>query len=286
MNTANKRRPIALLCLLLVSLFLLGGCSIGEDSSESRTLCEEFLDYVIEDNRSAAYDMCKNVASEKEFNTVWEYVRAIFKDSKSYELKQMRWDKNTKNGVTSTTVTFEATTDDEKICMIYLVTMPEIEGIAGVHFTDVTEFVEKTKGVEAVNIILRIVSLAVFGFVIWMFVDCMKRSIKKKVLWAIIICAGFAVSVTYGAGFGLNFRLTIPFALSGIGINLATLTTTITLALPLGAIIYFFARKKLPLKETVQNISAEASQETPDSDSNPESTVEANTEENTNTEDK
>ena len=286
MITAAKRRPIALLCLLLVFLFVLGGCSIGEDSGESRALCEEFLDYVIEDNRSAAYDMCKNIASEEEFSTLWQYLHNVFKDSKSYKLNQMRWDKNTKNGVTSTTVTFEATTDDEKTCMVYLVTMPEIEGIAGIHFTDVTEFVEKTKVFEAVNVILRIVSLAVFGFVIWMFVDCMKRSIKNKVLWAIIVCAGFAVSVTFGASFGLNFRLTIPFALSSIGTNLYNVTTTITLALPLGAIIYFFARKKLPLKETVQNISTEASQDTPCADSNPESTEEVIDEENTNTEDK
>ena len=288
MCTISKRRSITLLCLLLVFLFVLGGCSIVEDSSESRALCEEFLDYVIEDDREGAYGMCKNIASEEEFSTLWQYLHNVFKDSKTYELKQTYWNKNLDNGVTSTTVTFEATTDDEKICMVYLVTTPEIEGIAGVHFTDVTEFVEKTKGFEAVNVILRIVSLIVLGFVIWMFVDCMKRSIKKKVLWAIIICAGFAVSVTFGASIGLDFRLTIPFALSGIGANLSTLTTTITLALPLGAIIYFFVRKKLPPKETVQNISAEVSQDTPDADSNPESTaeIEANTEENTNTEDK
>lgn len=288
MFAISKRRPIVLLCLLLVFLFLLGSCSVGEDSSEGRALCEEFLDHIVENDRDSAYDMCKNIASEEEFNKLWEYVRAVFKESKSYELKQMRWDKNTKNGVTSTTLTFEATTDDGKMCMIYIVTMPEVEGISGIHFTDVTEFVEKTKGIEAANVILRLVSLAVFGFVIWMFVDCMKRSIKKKVLWAIIICAGFAVSVTFGASIGLDFRLTIPFALSGIGANLSTLTTTITLALPLGAIIYFFVRKKLPLKDAVQSTDEAAVQDTSEADSNIEITVEteANTEENGSADDK
>lgn len=288
MCAISKRRPIAMLCLLLVFLFLLGSCSVGEDSSEGRALCEEFLDHIIENDRDSAYDMSKNIASKEEFNKLWEYVRAIFKDSKSYELKQTQWNKNTKNGVTSTTVTFEVTTDDGKMCMVYLVMTPEIEGMAGIHFTDVTEFVEKTKGLWTVDVILKVISLIGLGLVIWMFIDCMKRSIKKKALWAIIICAGFAISVTFGASMGLNFRLTIPFALSSIGSSLSTLTTTITLALPLGAIIYFFVRKRLPLKDAVQSTDEAAVQDTSEADSNIEITVEteANTEENGSAEDK
>ena len=280
----TKRIPIALFCLLLVFLFVLGGCSVGEESSESRTLCEEFLDYVIEDDRDAAYAMCKNITSEAEFNTFWQNLHNVFKDSESYELKQTRWDKNTDNGVTSTTVTFEATTDDGKMCMVYLVTVPEVEGIAGIHFTDVTEFVENAKAFEPVNVILKVVSLAAFGFIVWMFVDCMRRTIKRKVLWAIIICVGVAFSVTFGhQNISFDWWLGTPIASSGITANLSNLSITFTLALPLGAIIYFFARKKLTLKEIAQNISEEVSQHTPEADSNSESTVEINTEENSNT---
>ncbi len=289
MSVTSKRKLTVLLCSLLVLVFLLGSCTVAEDSGESKKLCKEFVDYALADDRASAYDMVKNIASEEDFNALWQYVRAIFKDSKSYELKQTYWNKSLDDGVSTTTVTFEMVTDDEKICMIYIVTMPQVEGIAGIHFTDVTEFAEKTKGLDTVNLVLTVISLIAFGFIVWMFVDCMKRSIKRKVLWAIIICVELAFSITYGPqNLSFNWWFGTPTASSGIVANLSNLSITLTLAIPLGAIIYFFVRKKLPLKESVQNTEAADLNDAPASETNTESTAETetNTVENTENENK
>ncbi|MBE6606958.1 MAG: glucose-6-phosphate exchanger SLC37A4 [Ruminococcaceae bacterium] len=284
MRTTSRRKFTILICLMLTFMLLLGSCTFAEDSGESEKLCKEFIDYALADDKASAYNMIKNVTSEEEFETVWKYMRDFLKDSTSYELKQTGWNKNVNDGVSTTTVVFEIVTDDEKIWQVRLLTRPEIEGIAGVYFTDVTEFVAKTKWTETVNIVLSVTSLAAFGFTVWMFVDCMKRTIKRKVLWAIIVCVGFAFGITIGKqNIAFDWWLGTPIASSGVMANLSSLSVTLTLAIPLGAIIYFFVRKKLPLKESAQNMQDTVSDNASLSDVNSEITAEteANTEEKT-----
>ncbi|MBQ7333208.1 MAG: hypothetical protein IJW38_02545 [Clostridia bacterium] len=296
MCATTKRSLTVLLCSLLVLVFVLGSCTSYEDSQESKKLCEEFIDYTLANDRDSAYGMIRHIASDEEFDAVWEYIRGILKDSKSYTLKQIYWNKNLDNGVTTTTVIFEMTTDDEKMCRVQVITMPETKGPAGLHFTDITEFVEKTKVTENVNLILTLVSLLGLGFMIWMFVDCIKRSIKRKVLWAILIWVGFAVSVTlYAKSVGFDFRLAIPLSLSSMTANSASLSVTLTVAIPIGAIVYFFVRKKLPSPAPAANTDETASagdvlpdqteQKTAESESAPNENTETSSETSSETKD-
>jgi len=244
----SKRKLTALLFIVLLLLPMLSGCSLREDSGNSRQLCEDFIDHVIANDYDAAYGMVSHVCSKDEFAPLWNNMRESFKDSSAYELKQTGWNKRLNNGITKTTVAFELVTDDEKICYVSIVTFDNIDGISGLHFLDSTEFKESTSFVTIINIVLTCIFIAGFVFTVWMFIDCIRRRVKRKVLWAIVILIGFGFSLTWGEDvFGFKLKLTLLSAMCNMVANLSSLSLTLNVALPIGAIVYFFMRKKLTL---------------------------------------
>ena len=248
LNTKSKFSLF--LCAILLLSIVFGGCSIAEESVESRALCETFVDHVIQDDYTSAYEMIQAVASEEEFQPLWRSMRDVLKNSESYELQQKSWYKNWNNGVTTTQVLFEITTNDGKICQMLIYTMDDLEGIAGLNFLDSTDFVEKTNFVDTVNIVLIIFTLACFAFTIWMFVDCLKRRLKNKVLWAIITLCYIGCSLTTGASvFKFYFRFSLLAGLTNISADRAALAISVNVLLPIGALIYFLLRKRLTLPE-------------------------------------
>jgi hypothetical protein len=258
MKTKNKLA--LLLCVILVLPLLFSGCSVKEDSVESRTLCETMLNHIIQNDYESAYQMVQAVATENEFQMLWNTMRIVLKNSTSYELQQKNWYQQWSNGVKTTQVLFEITTDDGKTCQMLIYTRDGIEGIAGLNFLDSTAFVKKTESLKTVNIFLIVFSIACFAFSIWMFVDCLKRCKKYKVLWAILtlFSAGFALT-TGNSNFGFHIRFTLLAAITNISADRAALTITLTAFLPLGAIIYCLMRKRLA--RTAETITETASAE-------------------------
>ena len=254
--TNNKGKTILLICLILSLALMFGGCTITEDSAESRALCDAMVAHIIQNDYTAAYGMVQSVASEEEFQPLWNQMRTVLKDSSSYELQQKNWYKNWNNGVTTTQVLFEISTDDGKICQMLIYTRDGIEGIAGLNFLDSTDFVNQTEVFGTVNIFLIIFSVLCFAFSIWMFIDCLKRRPNHKILWAILTLCYVGGSLTTGASeFSVNFRVSLICALTNISADRTALAVTATAFLPLGAIIYFFVRKRLtPPKQENENL--------------------------------
>ena len=60
-----KGKIAVLLCAFLL-LFVFSVCSLNIDSGESRQLCEEFLDHVINNDYDAAYGMISEACTEDE----------------------------------------------------------------------------------------------------------------------------------------------------------------------------------------------------------------------------
>ena len=190
-------------------------------------------------------------------------MRNVLQNSKSYEIKQTGWYQRTTNGVTTTEALFEVVSDDGKICQLRIYRTNGVDGIAGLHFQDSTEFIQKTKLLWIPNIFLLIFSLLCVAFGVWMFVDCLKRRLRYKVLWAIItwIHTGFSMTMgTMGMNFATHFLLAVP--LTKISADPSILAITVTGFLPIGAIIYFFMRKRLTISEEVKaEISDESSEQ-------------------------
>jgi hypothetical protein len=248
-----KRKVILLICFIFTLSFIFGGCTVIEDSEESRALCEEMLGYIIQNDFEAAYGMISHVASEEDFAYVWNEMRNVMQNSKSYEIQQKNWYKSWNNGVTTTQTLFEVITDDGKVCQFTIYTMDQIDGLARIHFLDSTEFVRKTAFLPTLNIFLAIFSLACIAFSVWMLVDCLKRRLKYKALWAILTLAHAGISVQAGAtGFDFNFKFMLAFPFTRVSAIPSALAVAVTAFIPLGAIIYCFIRKRLTLPKEIK----------------------------------
>ena len=248
----TKSKLILLICTVLSLMLIFGGCTVAEDSEQSRKLCENMVDSIIRDDYTSAYAMVQTVASQSEFDPLWHAMRDSLENSTSYELQQKNWYKKWSNGTALTQVLFEITTDDGKICQMLVSTLEGNDGIAGLNFLDSTDFVQETSSLGAINIFLIVFSLLCFAFSIWMFVDCLKRRPSRKILWAILTLCYIGGSLTFGASdFSINFRISFFWAFSNISADRTALAVTTSVFLPIGAIVYFFMRKRLtpPQKE-------------------------------------
>lgn len=236
------RPALILLCLLLA--LCLGAC--GVDSAENDTLVEEFLGYVLEDNYAAAYGMVDVTSNEGEFRDYWRGMQNTVEGAESYEIQQTNWSVNYSDGLTTSNATYMVKFDNGKTALIWVETRDDIEGIARLHFSDVTDFLESTAvTVPVVGGVLAAISLLAMVFAVWMFVDCLRRRLRNKVMWAILICLGTVVTVTVGRTFSLDFNLGLMAIAGSATADPGLLSVVCKITVPLGAILYRCLRKKI-----------------------------------------
>ena len=259
MQTTTKHKLGALICAILILTLLFCGCEIKEDVNTQKQLCEKMIDRVIENDAEGAYALVNDVGTKEEFLPVWEEMRSALKESKSYEIKATGWKTNINNGNEVTQVTLEVTTDDGKTCQFTVTTLGD-GSVAGLHFLDSTDFIESTSYVPAVKIVLMLISLAFAAFTVWMFVDAIRRRMKRKVWWVLLcLVHGGITLVTGPSQFNIKFDVKLVFGLSDVAVYNSSLAVAIGIFIPVGAIIYFFMRKKLSAQFEAQNQTKAAS---------------------------
>ena len=243
-------------CLLLI--LALPSCLEQVEVGNNTELSEEFLDCMIQNDMDGAYELIKNTTDDQEFSDYWEEIMPLVEGATSYELKQIGWNVSTQNGELARISAYQVYFDNDKILLLQILTTDDIEGIAGLNLMDVTEFVTTTDAfVPPVNVAMIVLSILSIAFMVWMFVDCMRRKIRRKVLWAILILAGAGFTLSIGEQMGIKFTLSIALHTSSIAADPSLLSVITKIALPVGAIVYFFLRKKLPLKPTPEEIAAQ-----------------------------
>jgi hypothetical protein len=160
-------------------------------------------------------------------------------------MKQIGWNLNRSNGVTTRTTAYQAELDNGRIVLLRVVTQDGIEGIAGIHFSDITDFLASTEAfVPTVRIILWVVSALAVAFTVWMLVDCLRRKMKYKVVWAILIFFGLCFTFTVGETSNFSFNVGLFFQTSSIEADPGLLAVVTKLVIPVGAILYLCLRKK------------------------------------------
>lgn len=247
-----KRKLIRFSAILLITVLIALGlcsCTMKEDLTEAREICEDYFDAVIANDFAAAYDIFDEVADDS-FKNVWIYTRDVLENSQSYDLKQVGWYTETDDGITFRQITFEIESDDEKT--MYVTVILDDQGIYRFNVLDSTEFINNTVFVRVIGVIMTVISFALFGVTIWMIVDACKRKIKNKVLWILLIIIGvwFEAAIGIEAGY-FDFDFGLFF-----GIKTATAYTINSvqaigarISIPIGTIIYFFIRKSLSARE-------------------------------------
>lgn len=240
-----KRAILVVLCLITV--FTLSACIADMPIGNHSQLSDRFIGYVVANDFDAAYDMIKNACTEEAFSEYWRSIRSVADGAKTYTIEQVGWNINAADGFASRTTVHQVKFDNERIIFLELMTHEEIEGIANLYFRDITDFLARTAYVSVVRIVLIPVSLLMIAFVIWMFVDCLRRKVKWKVLWAILMFFGVALTFTFGEAPGLNFGIGLMLQTSSMWAEPGILSVKLRLVIPVGAIVYFFLRKQLTL---------------------------------------
>ena len=131
-----KRITLIVICVLMVVTLI--SCTADRENGDNTPLGEKFLNCVIKDDYTNAYALVKATVSEKDFTQYWDSIRQIAGDSQTYTLKQIGWNVSVSNGLTTRISAYRVYFANEKIALFQVVTRDDIEGIAGLHFSDAT----------------------------------------------------------------------------------------------------------------------------------------------------
>lgn len=244
-------KPILCLTILLAVILAIVGtmaaCTADREVGNNTQMANEFMSHVLADDYAAAYDLVKANVADADFRAYWAGIQQAVTDAESYEMEQIGWQISKSDGETYYTTAYQVYPDNGRTVLLRVVTVEGAEGIAGIHFSDVTDFLAHAETVTpVVGVILLVFSLLMLAFVIWMFVDCMRRKMKlgHKIVWAFLIFAGVALTVTAGETSAVNFQMGLMLQTSSITADPGLLALVTKLVIPVGAILYCCLRKK------------------------------------------
>lgn len=239
-------KRITSICLILLTLtalvFSLTSCISKENKDHAEKMTRQVIDGIIANDFEAVYSIFKEHISVSDFRVGYDQIIDHFDGIKSYELEQIGWHVYSQNGITTYSVTFRMTCDNNEILLIE---STFLKGNNEFYSFNVAPSAPATEtDIIPLQFIFILGSIYIFGFTVWAFIDCMIRKIEKKALWIIIILLGFSLTLTVGQSTGINFSLALIFPLSIIQSD--GFSTSMTFALPIGAIIYLIVCRKLP----------------------------------------
>ena len=240
-----KRNKIFAAILCLVFVLTLISCTADMDVGQNTDLAEQFMGHVMTNDYDAAYGMVKATVTDSDFRPYWKDIRQTAEGAKTYELEQIGWQINTVNGVTDRTTAYQVYLDNERTVLLRVMTREGIEGIAGIHFSDITEFLASTEVfVPTVQLILWVFSGLCVVFTLWMLVDCLRCKMKYKVVWVLLILFSLCLSFTVGETSNFSFNVGLFFQTSTITADPGLVAVVTKLVIPVGAILYLCLRKK------------------------------------------
>ena len=239
------RRALPLLMTALVLLVTLTSCTPEVDYGNSIKLSDQFMDHVIADDYDSAYGMVKATVTDPDFRDYWETIRSVAEGAETYTKLPVQRNATRSGGVTTITTAYQVNLDNGRIVLLRVVTQDGIEGIAGIHFSDITEFIHTTDTyVPVLQTIVLVFSLLCMAFTIWMFVDCLRRKMKYKVVWATLTVFGIALNLTVGETFSFSINIGLFVQMSTVQVDPGLVAVVTKLVIPVGAILYLCLRKK------------------------------------------
>ena len=261
----NMRRFLLLiLCLALV--LAVAGCSVVPDNEQIRADTEAMLNAIAAGDAEAGYALIRNGGSKTQFTSFMYEVRSQCGVLDEYTLTPVNIQAKMNNGVTLTEVVYQMDTDRGRF-LVTSVASSAYDGLVGFHINpDTTVHATGTPttmaGADMAQWLMLAVWVAELGFMVWMVVDCARKKMKHKWLCLIAVWAvQIMPSVRMGEGMlkvNVNFLVNLIPAATSL-VRYTNGETVFQLMIPLGALIYFFRRKKLtsptpePTAETAED---------------------------------
>jgi hypothetical protein len=255
MKKITITKKLIVLALAVMLVFALVSCVEPEIETERGNLmkaeCKAMVEALIANDVEAAYKLfikeMNKQAFEASFPGLVEYVEGV----ETFELTQIGWYTGTDNGLNY----YEAIFRMESNAGSFKISAVEVEGYEGLYnfhivneneYENYTGTITKMKGASPFQWGMIIFSALCLGFVIWMLVDCIKRRIKYKPLWIVLILLGALVFTVTADSTGADFNvgaMLMLFSYSYLQVYAAGMVI-FKLTLPVGAIIYLIFRKK------------------------------------------
>lgn len=231
-----KKKTLLFVLLFALSTLLFSSCKPIEENREIRAMTEDYLDTVIHGERA-------DIESKVTVNTNVSSVQFHMRGVSEYELKQVEA-RVEFSGTSLAKVTYLMTAGDRT----FTVKVSVYGGVDRLHDVEIIEttWAKETAAEKLVlNIFLRIYTLLIAAFTIWMIVDCVRRDIKYKLLWITVIVLSVAFETLYGNGLSkVMLKFGIHLTMSGVTLDMMEGTVRTFVAIPVGAIIYYALRRR------------------------------------------
>lgn len=248
MKNRSIKNFVLLVCFTLAIISMNSCSGLYYDSDEVHDVTDEFIDAIIENDKEEAYELTKNIYTEKEFADIYNDFRTMLENVGEYDLEAIENHTEMDNGSKKINVLYVMDVGEEKFVVDSTVSSTA-DGLNYIYINEYDEAVEEgyivisTHG--APNLIFRLILLAELVFLIIVVVDCAKHNIKRKALWLVIIVLGCVTFIIMGEDGGLFARLNL---LEVLGTYLNTYSDNsfeMGISVPVGAIVYLIMRKKL-----------------------------------------
>lgn len=244
------RAVILIICLVTV-IATFSSCSADMKIGDNAELAEQFVKCVVENDFEVAHFLVRDIVSAADFKVFWDDLRSVAGGARTYKIEQIGWEIKKENGVVTNATAHQVRFDNGKTVLLRVFTCEGIADIASMNYSDVTEFVDSADAfIPTVNVILLVISLLCLALSVWMFVDCMRRRLKMKVVWAILIFFGFFYTLTLGKTFGFSCMIGPSVVFNNIVFDPSLLSIKVRVFLPVGAVIYLLLRKRFTVAPT------------------------------------
>ena len=253
------KKAIRLLLITMTALLCLGclvSCTLfGEAQGVAEEVSLNFVDKLVEKDAKGAYEIVKNSCTYEEFKPIFDEMATYVEGAESYTVEIVGMHSGMDNGIRYYRGVYRITTDKEQVCTVNTVILLDDNSVGDIFVANNTPIIEAQKALGWLNITLKVISVLLLALGIWMLIDCIRRPMKLKALWIILIIlfgilGGINISILTGNG---NFNLSINYGISviasGITADLDRNGLIYSLLIPVGTIIYFFCRKALSRKE-------------------------------------
>lgn len=272
-----KARRI-LVCLLLLAMLLLSGCSntvndwdtmwdlalqldaaVGDP--QIRQLTEAMIDAIRDDDVNTAYNLLVPGIDRAQFDSIYLQLKQLFKDMDVYTLVASQVNKNINMGSEGTITRIcymlsggKNVAGEIRVFVNVAQSSEYPQQLYGFYINDYEEVTQTgtfttMKGASAGQWVMLIIGLLETGFIVWMFVDCCVHKVRKKWLWLLLIALGvFVISASVDNGVRLNFNTGLYFNVYTAAIAYSNGTHLLRFMVPVGAIIYRIKRKALLAK--------------------------------------
>lgn len=252
----TTKRLIAIFSLLLIPLLFFTSC--GETLPESQPLREltiDMVDAMKASDYDEAFSLVWAICTEEEFKDFYDTIEPIFADVEEYDLHLHSTSEMKQEGRVHETTQYLLFSDEKQLLISasmerggeslsgFFASEADINLKTYIVTSGTLSTLDKTTGWQWVALGVSLLEIA---FIFWMTIDCIFRKIDGKYLWLLVILLGIvSLSFSFGDGsFDWAFNVSFMMGYTALIGHIDALVS-LRVMLPLGALVYFFLRKRM-----------------------------------------